>query len=223
MTFAESVLKFYSGLKIPKGIPHGIEVLYPFGNPDTWSLVEQFLSKYYDDTSQRVLLMGINPGRFGAGATGIGFTDPIRLQEELEIKNDMPKKPELSSKFIYDVIQAYGGPEKFYAKFFISSVCPLGFVKNGKNYNYYDEPGLVEAVQPFVIKCFQEKLTWGCSSKIAFSVGQGKNIKFLDKLNAKYQFFDQVKALPHPRWVMQYRLKRKEEFIEAYLEELNSF
>ena len=30
------------------------------------------------------------------------------------------------------------GEQKFYNKFFISSVCPFGFIKDNKNFNYYD-------------------------------------------------------------------------------------
>jgi len=221
MTFGESVRAFYKSLEIPRGLPQGVEALYPFRNPETWSVIEQFLDKYYNDANPRILLMGINPGRFGAGVTGIGFTDPIRLEQDCGIKNDFEKKAELSSKFIYDVIRAFGGPQKFYAKFFISAVSPIGYVKHGKNYNYYDERGLEKAVEPFAVECIQKKLNFGCSSKCAFSIGQGKNLKFLEKINKKHDFFDEIKVVPHPRWVMQYRLKRKGEFIDQYLDELN--
>ena len=30
-------------------------------------------------------------------------------------------------------------------------------------------------------------------------------------------FFERILPLPHPRWVMQYRRKRKEEFVGQYL------
>ncbi len=220
MTFGDEVKAFYKGLKIPNGIPKGVEVLYPFNNAQTWSVIEQFFKKYYDDNNPRVLLMGINPGRFGAGVTGIGFTDPIRLEEECGIKNDFVKKAELSSKFIYDVINRYGGPQQFYSKFFISSISSIGFVKFGRNYNYYDEPLLERAVEPFAINCIQKKIAFGCSTNSAFSIGQGKNFKFLKKINDQHHFFNQVKMVPHPRWVMQYRLKRKDEFIDQYLRAL---
>ena len=34
-------------------------------------VVESFLQKYYDDTRPRQLMFGINPGRHGAGITGV--------------------------------------------------------------------------------------------------------------------------------------------------------
>src|SRR5687768_18158258 len=46
---------------------------------------------------------------------------------------------------------AYGGCDKFYSDFFITAVSPLGFVKNGKNVNYYDDRELLYAVTPFKI------------------------------------------------------------------------
>lgn len=39
-------------------------------------------------------ILGINPGRFGAGTTGIAFIDPIRLENECGINNSFPKKVE---------------------------------------------------------------------------------------------------------------------------------
>ncbi len=222
MTFGDEVKAFYKSLKIPTGLPKDVDALYPFGNPETWLVIEQFFQKFYNDSNPRILLMGINPGRFGAGLTGIGFTDPIRLEEECGIANNFQKKAELSSKFIYDVIHAYGGPSKFYSRFFFSSISPIGFVKNGKNYNYYDEPKLEKAVYPFAASCLEKKLKFGCSRDTAFSIGQGKNFKFLSKLNNEHNFFERVEFVPHPRWVMQYRLKRKEEFIDQYIQALNS-
>jgi hypothetical protein len=39
-------------------------------------------------------------------------------------------------------------------------------------------------------------------------------------MNERYGFFKEIIPLPHPRWVMQYRLKRMQEFIDLYLERL---
>lgn len=222
MTFGESVLNFYKTLGIPTGLPAGIKVLYPFKNTSAWEAIEKFFARYYNDNNPRILLLGINPGRFGAGLTGIGFTDPIRLEDDCGIPNDFDKRPELSSRFIYDVINAYGSPKEFYSRFFISSISPLGFVKNGKNYNYYDEKNLETAIEPFAADCLKNQLNFGCSSDIAISIGQGKNVSFLTRMNKNYQLFKSIESLPHPRWIMQYRLKRKEGFIKEYLKVLKS-
>jgi len=129
------IIDFLFHLEMPP-VPAGIQILNPFTDPATQSVCRQFYKQYYNDRQPRHCIIGINPGRFGAGVTGVPFTDPIRLQEVLGIQNPWQKKQELSSVFIYDMIEAYGGAEKFYRQFYITAVSPLGFVQNGKNINY---------------------------------------------------------------------------------------
>ncbi|MEP6794154.1 MAG: uracil-DNA glycosylase family protein [Saprospiraceae bacterium] len=174
-----------------------------------------FYHKYYNDVKKRTFILGINPGRFGAGITGIPFTDPIRL-ESLGIENSFQKRQELSSVFIYDMIRDHGGPEIFYTEYYIASLSPLGFVKDGRNYNYYDDRGLAEAVKPFIIQNIESQIKFGADLHKVFCLGQGKNFEFLKELNQEYKWWKEVIPLPHPRWVMQYKLKQKESFIELY-------
>ncbi|MBK7873114.1 MAG: DUF4918 family protein [Saprospiraceae bacterium] len=146
MTFAQQVLQFNLSLPPSLKVPTGIEVLFPYEASETIQAMTTFYEKYYNDQEQRIFIFGINPGRFGAGVTGVPFTDPIRLVEECNISNNFQKKPELSSVFVYEFIHAFGGLEAFYKKFYITSLSPLGFTKDGKNYNYYDDRELQEAV-----------------------------------------------------------------------------
>ena len=178
-------------------------------------------SKYYGDTKQRTFIIGINPGRFGAGITGIPFSDPIRLEKDCKIPNSFEKKQELSSVFIYDMINAYGGPELFYSRFYITSVSPLGFVMNGKNLNYYDQKNLENALVPFIVQALQEQLKFGANQNSAICLGEGKNYKFLKKLNQEHNFFSEILPLPHPRFVMQYRYKSRQEYVRKYVDVLN--
>ncbi len=220
MTFGSQVLDFYLNLgKLPK-VPSGVGVLNPFQNTDTQVVVTKFFGKFYHDNNQRILLIPINPGRFGSGVTGIPFTDPIQLEAACGIDNDFKKRTELSSRFIYKMIEELGGVDDFYSKFYFSSVSPLGFVKDGKNLNYYDLPELQNNWEAFMLNNLRNKIEFGASSKIAFVIGRGKNFKYMNYLNKKYQLFDKLIDLPHPRWVMQYRLKRIDEFILEYKEKL---
>ena len=187
----------------------------PYDDPETQRSMTTFYQQYYNDTQKRTFILGINPGRFGAGVTGVPFTDPIRLNQ-LGIENSFPQKPELSSVFIYDMIEACGGPAAFYKQYYITSLSPLGFVKGGKNYNYYDDPQLSQRVRPFIISNIETQLKFGADTSKVFCLGQGKNFEYLSKLNDEYQWWERVIPLPHPRWVMQYRLKRKEEFVAEY-------
>lgn len=229
MTYAEQILKFNKRLELSETLPNQIEVLNPFQGENAahiWPILEAFYGKFYNDTEQRTLILGINPGRLGAGSTGLPFTDTKRLNADCGIPFEALTTHEPSSVFVYDVIQSFGGPETFYRKFYISSICPLGFVKPGKkgmvNINYYDDKALEKAVTPFIIESLKKQIEFGLRTDVVYILGTGKNYKFFSKLNAEHNFFEKVVPLEHPRFVMQYRSKRKEEFIEKYIRALGS-
>jgi len=215
MTFAQHILDYHFRLAPRVRLPGHAEWLMPYRDPETRRVMQVFYERYFTDDRARIFILGINPGRFGAGVTGIPFTDPLRL-ESLGIPNSFDKKPELSSAFIYDMIDACGGPEAFYAKFYITSLSPLGLLKDGKNYNYYDDRQVLEAVEPFIIRNINKQLSFGADREVAFCLGQGQNMKHLERLNEAHGWWKRVVPLPHPRWVMQYRLKQKEVFIQQY-------
>lgn len=218
--FKNILQDFYLRLKLPDDLPSGVEILNPYQELHTQQIVDRFFSKYYDDRHPRVLLIGINPGRFGGGVTGIGFTDPINLEKYCGISNELEKKPELSSAFMYQMIATTSGPEGFFRNFLFSSVSPLGFTKEGVNLNYYDIPELKNGLESFMANALQQQIALGGLSEIAFSIGMGENVKYLNYLNTKYRLFKKIKALPHPRWVMQYRRKKLEQYVEEYKEKL---
>ncbi len=204
-------------------LPTGVEWLLPLAKlPETGRVFEAFLKKYYDDARPRTLILGINPGRFGAGVTNVAFTDPVHLVRECGIENDFEKREELSAQFVYKVVHAFGGLEAFYAQFFVNSVVPFGFVKNGVNYNYYDEKPLQEAMLPLIQHHLRSLLALGMNPSVCFCLGEGQNFKFLSKFNEQEGFFEKIVPLPHPRFIMQYRRKRVEEYVELYLAALKS-
>jgi len=131
MVLSHQILKFLSHLQLTIQLPKGVGVMNPYRDPAAWKLCEQFYNKYYSDEAHRVLVLGINPGRFGGGITGIPFTDPLTLEKECGIQNTLKKKTELSAEFIYRMIGDYGGPDQFYRRFYISALSPLGFTQEG--------------------------------------------------------------------------------------------
>jgi len=219
-TFADKAIHFYDSLQIKTSLPAGTEILNPYDMPAVKDIVRAFFTKYHNDHKDRVVILGINPGRFGAGITGITFTDPVRLEEDCQIPNGFEKRSELSSRFIYEVISSYGGCLAFYQRFFLSAVSPLGFVRDGKNLNYYDDRELESSLGDFIESTLLDQLDLGIRRDKAICLGEGKNKKYLEKLNERLGLFGEIKSLPHPRWVMQYRFKRKEEFLGKYLEVL---
>ena len=222
MDFATNVLKFFSQLEIEEKLPKGVEVLNPYKSGLAMKLSTKFYQKYYPDNEKRTFLIGINPGRLGSGLTGIGFTDPVNLADYCGIESSLDKKHELSSRFIYQMINSLGGVNQFYRKFYFTSVSPLGFVKDGKNLNYYDIPELQVKLEKFIVSSMKKQIEFGAHTT-AYSLGMGKNIAYLNQLNKKHCLFETIVPLPHPRWIMQYRLRRLEEFIELYSGHLSPF
>ena len=219
-TWADQLYHFYADLKPPKKLPNDVLWLYPQQDPQVLQIVQRFFNKYYNDQAPRSLFLGINPGRFGAGVTGVNFTAPKQLTEVCGIPHHLKAQSELSAEFIYDMIGAYGGANKFYQHFFIGSVCPLGFIKHGKNINYYDDKELLEAVEPFIIQNIKKLLTFNFTREKCFCIGGEKNFKYLVRLNNDYQWFEEIVPLPHPRFIMQYRRKYKEQFIRDYVQSI---
>jgi hypothetical protein len=221
--FDEKVIKFFHELYFRGALPSGISIMNPFrDNPAIMPVISQFYHKFYHDNKNRHLILGINPGRFGAGVTGIPFTDSKRLAEKCGLSIPDLETFETSSVFVYEMIDAFGGAAKFYSEFYISSVSPLGFTSTGKNgnplnYNYYDSKELTESIMDFIISSLKKQLDFGIERDVCFCLGTGQNFKFLLEFNKVLNFFDRIIPLEHPRYVMQYKTKQKKEYINKYL------
>ena len=184
-TFADKVIEFNQQLEFKGELPEGIRIMNPFKeNKAVLSVSSTFYKKYYDDYQTRHLILGINPGRFGSGVTGVPFTDPKRLLEKCDIPFPGPLKHEPSSVFVYDVIDEFGGAEDFYQHFYIHSICPLGFTnatQQGKeiNYNYYDSKELTQAVYDFIVESLQTQIDFGINTDVCFCLWAHKNVKIV--------------------------------------------
>lgn len=224
-TIGEKVIAFNKNLKFSGDLPEGFAVLNPFfDNPETMEVMTQFYQKFYNDNDQRKFVVGINPSRNGAGVTGVPFTDTKRLESHNGIKMKSAHTHEISSVYLYSVIDAFGGVEKFYKEFYINSPFPLAIIQNKKgkwlNANYYDDKNLFEAVKPFMIKSLKDHISLGLDTSEVFILGK-KNAQFLHKINNEEHFFEKLTVLEHPRYIQQYKSKEKEMYIDKYLIALN--
>lgn len=220
MTFGEKVIAYFRDIESPQ-IPaalkkEGIEVMNPFKEKEVMECVTAFFTKFCNDSNKRVYILGINPGRLGAGVTGVSFTDPVTLRKECGIPNDLGNSRELSCRFVYDFIHAYGGVKKFYANFYLNSICPLGFTKNGKNYNYYDDPRLVRTLESYIVANLWKQLEHGAERKHAICLGMGKNFDYFKRLNKVNGFFEEVHPIEHPRFILQYKRRSIAQYVEKY-------
>jgi Domain of unknown function (DUF4918) len=222
-TFADKIIAFNKNIVFDGVLPKNISIMNPFKESrDALMISSAFYKKYYNDHRKRHIILGINPGRFGAGITGVPFTDTKRLFNECGLQFPGKATHEPSATFVYEVINAYGGAEKFYGEFYIHSICPLGFTitnSSGKevNYNYYDSSELTECVYDFIIANIKKQISFGICTDICYCFGTGKNEKFLKKINEEYGFFEKIIPLEHPRFIMQYKSKSKQFYLDKYL------
>jgi hypothetical protein len=214
-TFAEKAIKYFTSLKVPDNLPFGIEIANPYKSKDVKRIVKKFFKKYFNDNNKRILICGINPGRFGGGLTGISFTDPVALKEECGIENNLGLHRELSSRFIYKFINEMDGVENFYKKYYITALYPLALLKEGKNYNYYDNIHLYNKLRPLIIDALKKQIDFGVDRTFTVSLGK-KNSVYLKNINDEFGFFKEVRFVEHPRYIMQYKLKIIDSYLDRY-------
>ena len=221
-TFADRVINFNTHLTYNDALPKGFDVLNPYmDNPETMEVMRAFYHKFYNDNRQRKFIIGINPSRHGAGVTGVPFTDTKRLESECGIAMKSAHTHEISSVFMYDMIQQYGGVAKFYNDFYINSPFPLAIVRkasDGKwlNANYYDEEVLFKSVKDYMIATLKKHIALGVDTQKVFVLGK-KNATFLQKLNKEATLFGEMVVLEHPRFIQQYKSKEKQLYIDKFL------
>jgi hypothetical protein len=214
-TFGDQVSAFLGQLTAPSHLPAGLAVMNPYAHGPTRELVRAYYQKFYADGRPRTFVIGINPGRFGGGSTGLSFTDPVRLAEDCGLPNPLKKSPEISSQLVYRAIAAYGGPARFFADFYLTAMYPLALVRAGKNYNYYDDPATTEALWPAILASLRTQAGFG-AKPTAICFGK-KNEQYLRRANGELGLFARLITLEHPRYVMQYQRKSLDHYLDLYL------
>ncbi len=231
-TFANQILQFNEELSgVSLELPDGYKTINPFNGTQKQQvkkLTTEFYQKYYNDNYIRRLILGSSPARRGSAVTGIPFEDASHLQCETGICIDKFYINKSSSGFLYDVMNKYGGCKRFYTDFYMNFVCPLGIVKtspkgNEINCNYYENKKLQDALHSFIVSTIRTQLDFGIDTSVCYCIGSGENYSFLSKINKKYSFFNKIIPLEHPRFIMQYNSKKKDIFIEKYINALCNF
>lgn len=225
-TFADKVIEFNKNLHYSGSLPEDFQVLNPYlDNPETIIVMQKFYHKYYNDFNRRKFIIGINPSRHGAGVTGVPFTDTKRLENVCGIKMKSAYTHEISSVFMYDMIDQYGGAEEFYKNIYINSPFPLAIVRKSKNgwlnANYYDDKALFNDVKDFMIESLKKHISLNLITSEVFVLGK-KNAGFISKLNSEAHLFEKMTVFEHPRYIQQYKSKEKHLYIDKYIVALNN-
>lgn len=212
------------GIRMPKGV----KVLDPLrseNGAEVQRIVRDFHRKYFSDDRPRKLMLGINPGRLGAGSTGLCFTDTKRCESDLGIPIHGLRTHEPSSDFFYRMVRAMGGAKTFYSEVYVQAISPLGFTKAGPsgaqvNLNYYDDRALQTSITPFVVGWLKKLIATGMRTDNVFCIGTGKNLAYLEAVNAEHRFFERITPLEHPRFIMQYRARSVQTYVRKYVDAL---
>jgi single-strand selective monofunctional uracil DNA glycosylase len=111
---------------------------------------ELFLSRF-GAGAKEVLFVGMNPGPFGMGQTGVPFGDVGFVRDWMGIEapvgrppDEHPKRPvlgfackrsEVSGSRVWGWARdRFGTPDKFFSRFFVTNYCPLLFMEStGRN------------------------------------------------------------------------------------------
>ncbi len=225
MTVADRIIAFNKNLSYTKALPEGFDVLNPFQNhPETVDAMSRFYRKFYKDQQQRHLILGINPGRHGAGITGIPFTDTKRLEQYAGITMEAHSH-EVSSVFVYDMIDAYGGATDFYSDCYINSPFPLALLQEKKpgrwiNVNYYDDASLFAQLKDYMVETLRKHIAIGMNQDKVLILGK-KNAAYLKPLIEEHQLFQEILVVDHPRYIQQYKFKQRDEYIAQYIHKLD--
>ncbi len=220
MYFSIKAIKYFLNLKSLANNLKGVKIINPYESAEVQNVVKKFFTKFYSDNKERLFMIGINPGRFGGGLTGIFFTDPVALKEFCGIDNNLGNKKELSSTFIYELIAAFGGTEKFFSKVFMTAIFPLAPTYNGKNFNYYDNNQALGLLLPEIIKSVRSQIRFGARKDRVIILGK-KNAYYFELVNKEYRFFNEIIVLNHPRFIMQYRKKQLMKYYSSYLNKMS--
>lgn len=115
-----------------------------------WEVHNQYLRKY-GGLGSKTILLGMNPGPWGMGQTGVPFGDVSKVRDYLGLTGDVgqperlhPKRPviglestrnEVSGTRLWGIIEeTFGSADDAHANLFVVNHCPLlMFDENGKN------------------------------------------------------------------------------------------
>src|SRR5262249_228666 len=108
-----------------------------------WKAHELYL-RQYGNTRKRVVFLGMNPGPFGMGQTGVPFGEVRAVRDWMKIEAPIAKPPrehpkhpvhgfackrsEVSGRRLWGLFaEEFGPAEIFFAEYFVMNYCPLAF------------------------------------------------------------------------------------------------
>ncbi|WP_409305568.1 uracil-DNA glycosylase family protein [Peribacillus sp. SCS-155] len=181
------------------------------------NLVHKFYSAYYKEERERIVLCGINPGRLGAGKTGVPFIDFASLSYLLPGIDTADS--ELSATFIFSIINKLGYGV-FFNKVYLTNISWFGFSKEGRNYNYYRLPNHLQT--QFTNGFIKEMEIVKPKTIIPLSKQVEKTINRMQVQNLINPQILIAQALAHPYYYSNFRT-RYNRGIKTYIEAIEKY
>ena len=72
-----------------------------------------------------------------------------------------------------------------------------------------------------IVENVQRQIKFGARRDFAILLGK-KNADYFSSINDEYGFFKKILVLEHPRYIMQYKLKQIDGYINKYLRAINN-
>ncbi len=217
VTYSDQVISFYRDFAVGDIFDNALQLHNPFDAPSRREIMTAFYEKFFKDEAPRTHILGINPSRLSNTSTGVHYTDGFALQTYCAIENNFSKSRELTSDFFYRVVERMGGTHDFFAKIFPWAAMPVALTDHGEYANYY------EVENERVSEIVSQNLKWLTglprSGKLVV-LGLGDNQARVKQMEGFPFGYQDIRYLPHPRWVMQYNRKRLDQFIEMYIDAL---
>lgn len=175
--------------------------------------INAFCQKFYGDAIPRIMICGINPGRHGAGKTGVPFLDFMSLSRL--IPGIERQDSEKSASFFFEVVRSFDA-ESFFRTFYVGNFSSVGYLRDGVNLNYHDLP---QAAREVVERNFLEEIE-AIHPTHVISLGKEVHRTLHNLLSAS---IDCSLYLPHPSWIATYRSYEMDHWVARYRDALSGF
>ena len=77
-------------------------------------------------------------------------------------------------------------------------------------------PELTQTTQA-QLEVLKKQVEFNIDRSVCYCIGSRENYEFLKLINEKFNFFDKIIPLEHPRFIMQYNSKNKDYYLKKYL------
>ena len=176
-------------------------------------LVNRYYQTYYNNHRNRIVLCGINPGKNGAGKTGIPFIDYKGASYLLSDVHQDEK--EQSAQFILSIINEIGS-ETFFNNVYMTNISWFGFIKGGNNFNYYELPS---PLQTTFTKSFLAEMSF-VQPKVIIPLSKEVELTLKEMMKEGKLNYPVVPRLPHPYYCSIG--KRPIKYKDVYIKKITS-